>query len=169
MEQLKWMAAGLILVSSAWVGLHAALRLRRTGEELQELHGALDRMTGEIRYAGTPFAPLCKRLAESSSGSVRHFFQGLAAGTEHGAGCGLTRRIAQEVGLTLPNSALSVLERLFDDFGNRDLEAQLSQLCLAQEELSRLETELRVLMPGKCRSYEVLGIVTGLSLLILVL
>ena len=81
----------------------------------------------------------------------------------------MTRQAAMEAGLALPESALSALERLFDDFGRSDLETQLSQLCLAQEELARLETELRGQMSCKCRSYEVLGLVTGVALLILVL
>ena len=85
MELVKLTAAGMILASSAWVGLHAALRLRRSGEELLGLRAALNRMAGEIRYAGTPFAPLCERLAENSGGSVSLFFRCLAKNTEQGA------------------------------------------------------------------------------------
>lgn len=69
----------------------------------------------------------------------------------------------------LPESARSALERLLDTFGSSDLDTQLSQLCLTQEELSRLENELHGQMSGKCRSYETLGVVTGIALLILVM
>ena len=169
MELLKLTASGMILSSSAWVGFHAALRLRRTGEELRELRGAIDRIIGEIRYAGTPFAPLCTRIGEHTIGSIRRFFRCLALRAGQGERFGMTRQAAMEAGLALPESALSALERLFDDFGRSDLETQLSQLCLAQEELARLETELRGQMSCKCRSYEVLGLVTGVALLILVL
>ena len=171
MEYLRWIASGMILLSSTWVGLHAALRLRKTDEQLRELCTALERMTGELHYAGTPFVPLCQRMADSARGEVRVFFSVLRreAARPEGGNPGLTELAAREAGLLLPQPGLLALERLFDRFGCEDLETQVGQLRLAAEELSRLSEELRRQLAGKCRSYQLLGLTTGAAILVLVL
>ena len=161
----------MILTASSFVGIHAALRLRKTEEQLRSLHKALEQIGGEIQFAGTPFGPLCERIARTAGGSVGVYFSALSRQTA-GAGLhsqGMTRCAAAEAGLVLPEPALLSLERLFDSFGRSDLDSQLRQLQLASTELGRLSEELRQQMTGKCRSYELLGLTTGAAVLVLVL
>lgn len=171
MDIVKLVASGMILTSSAWVGLQAALRLRRTEEQLRLLRAALERFAGQMQYSGTPFVPLCEQTAKAVRGSVGTFFSllGQEAALPDRAPIGRTRRAAEEAGLVLPDSALAALERLFDDFGQTDLDSQVSQLRLTTEEIIRLSDELRVQMKGKCRSYALLGLTTGAAVLVLVL
>ena len=171
MELHKLAGAGLILASSAWAGLHAALRLRRTHEQLRDLRSALELMSAEIRFASTPFAPLCRRAGEGREKSVRRFFERLAAAGEQSdrEETELVRGACAEASLVLPEPATRSLERLFESFGRCDREGQLRQLSLTAEELSRLTEELRGLMEGRCRSYRVLGLSAGAAILLLVL
>ena len=46
MMYYKLVGSGMILASTAWAGFHAALRLRRTQEELRDLCAALELMAG---------------------------------------------------------------------------------------------------------------------------
>lgn len=171
MEIVKIAASGMILTSSAWVGLHAALRLRKTEEQLRQLRAALERFSGQMQYAGTPFVPLCKQTAKSVHGAVGTFFSllGQEASLPDRATAGRTRRAAAQAGLILPDSALTALERLLDDFGQTDLETQVSQLRLTTEEIASLSEDLHTQMTGKCRSYALLGLTTGAAVLVLVL
>ena len=171
MDYCKLAGAGLILAASLWAGFHAALRLRRTHEELRALAAALELMAGEISFAAPPFAPLCRRAAEGSCETVRAFFQHMAQEAEQPdfAPEGLTRRACAAAGLVLPGPAVSALERLFDGFGRFDREGQLRQLRLAAEEVAVLSGELSEQMDGRCRTYEILGLTAGTAVLVLVL
>ena len=172
MELLKLAGIGMVLASSFWVGLHAALRLRRTHEQLLSLQAVLELMQTEIGFAGTSFAPLCKR-AEDAGGAaaVQSFFRMLAQKAEQPdlPSEGRTRSAAAEAGLVLPEPVMKTLERLFDQFGRFDREGQLRQLKLASAELVCLDEELRQSMEQRCRSYETLGLSAGAAILILVL
>lgn len=171
MYAVKLAGSGLILGSTVWVGLRAALRLRRTQRELTELAAALDTVSAEIRFAASPFSPLCRRAGEGRCDSVRRFFHILAREGERPERCGegLTRAACREAGLALPDPALRALGGLFDGFGRSDAEGQLSQLALAAAELERLRAELNAQLEGRCRSYQLLGLSAGAAILVLVL
>lgn len=171
MELLKLVGIGMVLASTLWVGLHAALRLRRTHEQLNALCAALHFAETEIQFAAPGFASLCARVEQNSVGAVREFFRALSAQAEQAdlAAEGRTRRAAKEAGLCLPDQVMKVLERLFDHFGSCDREGQTRQIRLAAAELTCLNEELRQSMDGRCKSYETLGFAAGAAILILVL
>lgn len=171
MEELRLAGAGMVLVSSGWMGLHAAVRLRRVHDRLRDLSAALGRMAGEVGYGGTPFRPLCQRAAEGCGGPTAAFFRQLA----HGAagtlpvGPGMTRAAARGAGLELPEAGLRTLERLFDRFGLGDRETQLDQFRLAREELDRQAEAMERKLGQQCRSDVLLGLCAGAAVLVLVL
>lgn len=171
MEMIKLVGTGMILASSFWAGLHAALRLKRTHEQLRDLTAALELIAGEIRFAATPFVPLCRRAGEGRCAAVHSLFETLAQEGEcpETQTSGLTRRACVKAGLQLPEHALSVLERLFDGFGRFDRDGQLRQIELASAELNRLSNELASQMDGRCKTYEVLGLTAGAAVLVLVM
>lgn len=128
-------------------------------------------MAGEISFAGTPFAPLCRRAGEGRCGPVARFFYHLAREADDPDLLteGLTRRVAAQAGLALQEGAVSALEQLFDRFGRFDREGQLGQLYLAKDALTAYSASLSEQMDGKCRSYEMLGLTAGVAVLVLVL
>ena len=171
MEWIKLAGTGMILAASLWAGLHAALQLRGTHEELRDLLAALEVMAGEISFASIPFVPLCRRAGEGRRGPVRAFFDALAleGSCPEADAEGRTRRLCTEAGLVLPASALLPIERLFDGFGRYDREGQLRQLRLASAELTRLADELSAQLENRCRTYALLGLSAGAAVLVLVL
>ena len=128
-------------------------------------------MAGEIAFAATPLVPLCRRAGEGRCAPVRAFFDALAleSSCPEASAEGRTRRLCAEAGLCLPASARTPLERLFDGFGRSDREGQLSQLRLAQRELTLLADELSEQLEGRCRSCALLGLSAGAAVLILVI
>ena len=171
MEYIRLAGGGMILASSLWTGLHAALRLRRTHEELRDLTAALELMRGEIRFSAPPFVPLCRRAGQGRCPSVQAFFSALQreAAKPELIPAGMTRRACAAAGIRLPESAMKALERLFDGFGRCDREGQQRQIQLASDELFRLSEELAAQMEGRCRSYQLLGLTVGAAMLVLVI
>ena len=167
----KIVGAGFILTASLWGGFHAAMRLRHAHKTLRELSVALELISIEIAFSSAPFVPLCCRAGEGRCETVQNFFNSLAREAEN-ADClydGLTRRACKDAGLTLPELAVSALERLFDGFGRFDRDGQLSQLHMATQELEKLSNELYEQMDGRCRSYEIVGLTVGAAVVIMVL
>lgn len=171
MELIKIVGSGMILASSAWTGLRAALCLRRTQEQLRELCAALELMAGEVSFAATPFVPLCRRAGAGRCEAVRGFFEALAAEAElpEHATVGMTQRACAAAKLVLPGRTLSAMERLFDAYGRFDRAGQLRQIELVSEELRQLTAELSVQLRDRCRSYELLGLTAGAAVLVLVI
>lgn len=171
MEEFKLLGGALILASSAWAGLRAALCLRRTQEQLRDLCAALELMAGEVSFAATPFVPLCRRAGEGRGPAVRAFFDALAREGERPerAEAGMTRSACGEAGLLLPERSLSALERLFDGYGRFDRAGQLRQIELALSELKQLNAELNLHTEERCRGLRVLGLTAGAAVLVLVL
>ena len=167
----KLVGSGMILASTAWAGFHAALRLRRTQEELRDLCAALELMAGEIRFAAPPLAPLCRRAGEGRCPGVKSFFAILAREAEKPelALEGMSALACREAGMALPGEALRALARLFDGFGRLDREAQLRQIELAAAQLRQLSGELSQQMDSRCRSFRLLGLTAGAAVLVLVL
>ena len=159
------------MAASAWTGIHAARRLRRTHEELLDLRAALGSMGTEIAFAATPCGPLCRRAGAGRTRAVERFFTYLAEQSEKPRGWGENpaERACAASGLALPGPARRCLERVFDRFGLNDREGELRQLQLADAELARLLEELETQMEGRCRSYQVLGLTAGAAMLVLVL
>ena len=171
MELIKLAGIGMILLSSAGAGLHAALGLRRTHEQLRDLISAFELIAGEIRYSATPFAPLFRRAGEGRCAGVRDFFQELsrqAGQAEYSAQEAVSRACAVS-GLTLPEPSANCLRRLFDSFGRLDRESQLRQRELTLADLKRLSGELNEQLEGRCRTYQMLGLSAGVAVLVLVL
>lgn len=171
MELIKLTGIGMILLSSVGVGLHAALGLRRTHEQLRDLIAAFELIAGEIRFSATPFVPLCQRAGAGRCPEVRGFFQELSRRWEQ------TEYFAEEAvrgacavsGLTLPEPSLKSIQRLFDSFGRLDRESQLRQLDLTLADLRRLAGELNEQLEGRCRTYQMLGLSAGVAVLVLML
>ena len=171
MESVKLAGACLIVGSSFWVGLWAARGLKRAERQIRDLDAALTLMENELRFTSTRFGPLCSLLAQRSRGAVSGFFSAVAADLEAPdfRSVGAARRAAEKAGLVLPPGVFFAVEGLIDGFGRYDLEGQLRQLAAARAELSRQAEQLRLQMDNRCRTYELLGLCTGLAVLILVL
>lgn len=171
MELIRLAGIGMILLSSAGAGLHAALGLRRTHEQLRDLIAAFELISGEIRYFATPFAPLCQRAGAGRCAGVQGFFQELSRQAEQAdySAEEAVRSACAVSGLRLPEPSVNCLRRLFDSFGRLDRESQLRQLELTLTDLKRLSGELNDQLEGRCRTYQMLGLSAGVAVLVLVL
>lgn len=171
MLPVRLIGAVLIVSSSGWVGLHAAASLRRMTRSLEEFHAALEWMRSELSFTGIPYPELCRQMEGRAKGPVSAFFHALSedAAGETFSPVGATNRALHAAHLSLPPAAFCALEQLFDGFGRFDLSGQIRQIELASEAVSRQADALRGQVDSRCRVYEMLGICTGIAVMILVI
>ena len=171
MAEHRLLGAALILAASGWTGFWAALLLKRTERQMDELICALEQMACEIGCRRTAFAELCQTLAQGGTGETAAFFRcagSLCAAHEQPA-CGIAAEACRSAGLRLPDDARRTLSRLIDGFGAYDAEAQLRQIAAAETELRRCRARLREQNENRCRSCRVTGLCAGAALAILVM
>lgn len=171
MSQLKLIGALLIVTASTWVGLSSARSLRSLQSALDGLTASLERMREELSFSRIGFAELCAALSESGGKESARFFSALAKDVsgDHFEPVGATARAVDAAGLRLPPAAFLALEQLFDGFGRLDLNGQIRQIDYASDQLRRQAEELREGADQKCRSYQLLGLCTGIAVMILVI
>ena len=73
-----------------------------------------------------------------------------------------------KAGLSLPPEVMESLRGLFAGFGSYDYAGQLRQIELTQTQVAAGIALLAEQKQARCRSYELLGLCTGLCLVILV-
>lgn len=171
MNHLKLIGALLIVASSTWVGLSSAHSLRRLQSALEGFTTSLERMREELSFSRTDFAALCATLRENGEKESARFFSALEKDVsgEDFQPIGATARAADAAGLRLPPAAFLALEQLFDGFGRLDLDGQIRQIDYALTVLRRQAEEIRSGADQKCRSYQLLGLCTGIAVMILVI
>lgn len=171
MNHLKLIGALLIVASSSWVGLSSARSLRKLQSVLAGFLASLEKMREELSFSRTGFAELCAALRENGEKESARFFAALGKDVsgEHFEPVGATARAAEAAGLRLPPAAFLALEQLFDGFGRLDLDGQIRQIDYASDKLRRMSEEIRSGADQKCRSYQLLGLCTGIAVMILVI
>lgn len=170
---IKWIGMLLILGSSVSVGLGAAMRVRRCCAQLSQLQSALELMKCELSYTMTKLPQLAQVVADATQGAVSALFSRLAVllKQESEASCGalMAQAIAQTKGLALPDELLAGLRELGQTLGRYDLDGQLRLLDLLLARIGQLAGSMETDRRARCRSYEALGICTGLAIIILMM
>ena len=168
---IDWKPLGmaLILCASSWTGFRAAAAVRRTDRELRQLRLDLERMRCEISCRLTPIGKLSAQLAQSNRGALGTFFSVLAKELHSGEAVEQAAETAfAKAGLSLPPEVMESLRGLFASFGSYDYAGQLRQIELTQTQVAAGIALLAEQKQARCRSYELLGLCTGLCLVILV-
>ncbi len=166
---IKIIGAILILCASGGFGIFKAVQFSNQLRQLSQMLGAIEIIKCELNYTMRPLPQLCRHTAKRLSGAVSEFFLSYANYLEQG----LPRTKATEYALektrrlTLPPDAVMAVLELCGTIGRYDLDGENRVLQLSGQRLrsalERFESEKRPM----AKSYAVLGITTGLALVIL--
>lgn len=165
---LKILGSILVLVSAGGFGFCKTMRFYKQVRLLRSFKNALELLKCEMNYTLMPVPKLCRLIAARTDKAVCRFLRRYADGLETE---GMTREKAaaraMEEGIDLPNDAQMALLELFGSLGRYDLsgENQLLQLTAHRlgAALERFDREKRPMAKG----YAVLGVCTGMALVIL--
>jgi len=166
----KWIGAVLIIAGCGGFGFTLAALHRREEGTLRSIMRALDFMTSELHFHGTPLPELCRGVAEVCENAVGQVFFRLAEELE---ACQCPRvSVCMDAVLdemSLPEITRQVLHQLGTSLGRFDLEGQMKGLEESRDMCRRQLEALAENRDSRLRNYQTLSLCTGAALAILLI
>ena len=170
---MKWVGALFILFSTTWLGFYFAGRLSERTKELRAWKLALQSLEAEVMYSQLPLQEACKRIAHQLKGPINSFLKDFSNQLETSA---FSAKEAWENSLTkyaktvsIKESDLQVLLQFGETIGMHDKYSQQKQIVLAMKHLEREEQEALDSQSSYERMSKMLGILSGILIVILLL
>lgn len=162
-----------ILVSAGSVGLQLAAALRTRCRLLRQLLAAMEVLKNEITVCATPLPQAFALMAVSSGGAVEQLCSTVARELERQrwltVPAAMERAISAEPALAQEPEVAQSLRELAAGLGKYDRQAQNRAVELTILRLRELLTGAERERSVRSRTYELLGICTGISIAILLL
>ena len=166
---VKILGAVLILTGCGGFGMLICLAYKREEEMLRQMIRAMDCMESELQFRMTPLPELCIRAGNGSSGSISRFWNSLSEELQRASspdveGCA---NAAMDANGPFPQRVEMILEQLSDTLGQFDAPAQIRALEAARTQCHRVLEAMGTNRENRLRSYQTLGICTGIALVII--
>lgn len=162
---------GIVLVLCGAIGFGAgrAVRYYRQAGQLRDLQNALELLRCEMNYTLLPLPKLCDLTAKRVGGAVGEYFAAFGRLLDEGHGRQSASQGAFERTrrLELPPDAEMVLLELCGGIGRYDLEGENRLLRLSAERIEAAVVRTEAEKKPLAKSSVVLGICTGLAIVIL--
>lgn len=167
---MKWIGALLVILACGGMGMLLAAAYRREERLLRQMLESICWMQCELRCRSADLSALFSAAARRTGGRIGELFTRMASE--------LSERVAPDAGVCmrtamsrvcLPEKTGTVALQLGRSLGEFHLEEQLQQLALVQEECRRLLEEHTRNRDSRVRSYQTLGLCSGLAIAILLL
>lgn len=168
---IKIVGALLIIGGAGGFGIGKAMQLQRQLRQLRDLLAAVEIIKCELNYTLRPVAELAERTAERSRGAIAALLKQYAANLDKGLPRAKSAANALDgtKGLCLSNDAQMAILELLSTIGRYDPDGENRLLQLTGQRLrsciEHFESEKRPI----AKSYAVLGVTTGIALVILFL
>ena len=161
----RWIGAMLVLVSCGGFGFAIAAQYRVELKTLQRIMVLLDSMECELSYHLTPLPELCRCSGAAAGGAIQRVMVQLALELERQiypdvAGC---MQFALAAEKRIPQISHKLLSMLGQSLGRYDLSGQLNGISAVREQCGKEMNH----MEQNHRSYQTLGVCSGISLVIL--
>ena len=167
----RWIGSILIVGSCTGYGITLAIHQKREMQLLRELCRIIDEMLWELPYQMTPLPELLRHAAGRKNGTLCTFFYGVADQ--------LDRQVLPDVlscmklecpaGLDFFPHLKTCLLLLGSSLGRFDLNGQLKGLSSVREHCQQTIREMSTNQDIRLRSYRILGLCAGISLVILLI
>lgn len=174
MLTFKLIGCGLVILSSAGIGIYFSVQLKARIEELIELKKILLLLRGNIRYASTPLTEALYSISLRHTGELRAFLDYVCEQMEQMRGKTIDQIWKEGVELTLKSLALNKQDKqdlisFGTNLGYLDKEMQLSSIDYY---VATLETEIEEASKTskeKSYLYNSLGLMAGIFVTIVLI
>lgn len=170
---MKWIGALLIIFSTTWLGFYFAGRLSERTKELRAWKLALQSLEAEVMYSQLPLQEASRRIANQLNGQIQIFLLSFANQLETSA---LSAKEAWKNSLqeyankvSIKDSDIQVLLQFGETIGMHDKFSQQKQIILALKHLEREEQEAIDSQASYERMSKMLGILSGILIVILLI
>lgn len=170
---MKWIGMIFVVISTGVIGLQFASSMKQRCKLVRQLLSTLQILKNEIVFCGTPLAQAFAMGAVSANGVVEQVFSSVARKMDQHKW--LTPFAAMEQTLqelpngVLENEVVDILKSLSSGLGKYDQDSQIQTLTCAKERLEHVLTEMEKERSIRGKTYEILGICAGLSIVILLI
>jgi stage III sporulation protein AB len=169
---LRFIAAGLIILSGAGLGFAMADVFSKRPRQLRQLQFALTVLGTEIRFRQTPLPGAFAAVAVATPMPVGRLFAdlGVALTVADGRGLGWAwEKVKPEPGVALAAEDFGLLENLMQVLGTGSVADQVRQLDLHLEHLRHLEQEAEASRLANEKIWRYLGVLSGIALVLILL
>jgi len=168
---IKIIGALLIVGAAGGFGVSKAVSFYRQLRQLDQMLGAVEIIKCELNYTLRPLPQLCLHAAERTSGAVSAFLTDYAERLEQGMPRSKAAQTAldETKGLLLPNDAMMAVLEMYSGLGRYDLDGENRVLQLTGQRLRAAQERFEKEKRPMAKSYAVLGMTTGIALVILFL
>ena len=170
---MKWIGALFIIFSTTWLGFYFAGRLSERTKELRAWKLALQSLEAEVMYSQLPLQEASRRIAKQLNGQIQIFLIGFANQLETSA---LSAKEAWKHSLqeyaekvAIKDSDIQVLLQFGETIGMHDKISQQKQIILALKHLEREEQEAIDSQSSYERMSKMLGVLSGILIVILLI
>ena len=171
---MKLLGALIIIVAFGLIGITIGRNYRRRPEELRNLQGALQILETEIVYGATPLPVAFDRIGKIFNNQVGKIFVSAKEFLHSENGISIEQAWAKALEQQFQNTSLSkrdfeVVKVLGSSLGISDRTDQTKHLRLALEKLKNEEKGARDESAKYAKTFNYLGFLCGLTLVILIL
>ena len=168
---LRWIGALLVVCGCGWVGFQMAIRCRQEEISLRKLHRILVYMECEIQYSLLPLPDLCENAGKLAGGTLKKILHELTLQMEQqvlpdARSC---MRAVLDRYPDLHQSIRRIMLQMGQTFGEFDMPGQIRELQALQQMCQKEGERLSQDRDERIRSYQTLGLCTGLALAIILI
>lgn len=165
----RWLGAVFIILGCGSFGFSIAAKKKQEERILHNMVDALNFMKWELQYRMTPLPELCRMAATDNCGVIRLVLNALADEIEKqvmpdAASC---MQVILNQFEELPRTLKGILKHLGCVLGRFDLPGQLEGLNAVEQKCNNALKRISENQNVRLRSYETIGICTGIALAIL--
>ena len=159
----------LILIGCSGFGVMISLAYKREEEMLRQMIHSMDYIQCELQFHMTPLPDLCIQASNGCKGRISKFWKALSQELFMASSPDVAECVAavREITGPYPSQVDKVLDMLSASLGQFDAQGQIHSLEAAREHCRAALEAMGDNRENKLRSYQTLGICTGVALVIL--
>ena len=159
----------LIITSSSYLGILFSKKYANREKEIKQMKTALNMFATKIKYTYEPIPSLFMEIANKIGGNIGNIFSLSATIMKETSAGEAWEKALEEVKHNLSKEDIIVLKNLSKLLGQTDIEGQISQIEVVKQFLATQLENANEERRKNEKMYRTLGIVTGLTIAIILI
>ena len=159
----------LIIVASSYIGILFSKKYANREKEIKQMKTGLNMFATKIKYTYEPIPSLFMEISNKIGGNIGNIFSLAATRMKEDTAGEAWEKALDEVNNNLSKEDITILKNLSKLLGETDIEGQISQIEVVNEFLTSQLKNANEERRKNEKMYRTLGIVTGLTIAIILI
>ncbi len=159
----------LIIVASSYIGILFSKKYANREKEIKQMKTGLNMFATKIKYTYEPIPSLFMEISNKIGGNIGNMFSLAATRMKEDTAGEAWEKALDEVDNNLTKEDITILKNLSKLLGETDIEGQISQIEVVNEFLTSQLKNANEERRKNEKMYRTLGIVTGLTIAIILI